>query len=548
MVGSLRTGGRAFAHESKPAVWNVISALCRRNDPADAILYRIDTRATQDLDAPGRRTGGDLRLLRDMPVPLRDGTVTRAEVWLPDGGAPGPAILVRTPYLKEDAAPEPITDARLATERGYALVVQDVRGRGSSEGEFEPFVDEQRDGADSVAWVAAQDWCDGRVVMAGMSYVGATQWLAAAGEPPALRAIAPTFTSDDFAEGWFYSSGVTELGFLATWSAADLPRFEERWYDDPLRACDNLEGLARIAPWSAEWLVEGAGSEYWRARSVAHRRDDVKVPALVIAGWYDVFCDASLRSFARSRDPHDRLIVGPWGHDALLSHLVGDANFGIAGSGRVVKPLFESMLDFYDSALEERAPGLPRVSVYVLGERRWLALEDWPPPGAGHAALPLSPASMAVASDDPVPSLGGRGLLVGVPGGGWGVRDQRPAAARDDVAVAARHMSPERRWLAGPATATLRTEAAPGSTWVVTLCVEQPDGALHNLTEGVGADDGNGTVVVPLGDVCAVVKAEQALVALVAGSSFPRWPRPRSDATQRLLEGSSLELTTAAPP
>ena len=99
----------------------------------------------------------DIRLLREVAVPLRDGTVTRAEVWLPDRPDPGPAILVRTPYLKETAAPEPLDDVRLGAERGYAFVVQDVRGRGSSDGEFEPFVNEEADGADSVAWVAGQE-------------------------------------------------------------------------------------------------------------------------------------------------------------------------------------------------------------------------------------------------------------------------------------------------------------------------------------------------------------------------------------------------------
>jgi putative CocE/NonD family hydrolase len=488
----------------------------------------------------------EVRLLREVEVPLRDGTVTRAEAWVPDG-PPGPAILVRTPYLKETAAPSPVADVRLATERGYRVVVQDVRGRGSSEGEFEPFVNEEADGADSVGWLAEQDWCDGRVVMAGMSYVGATQWLAAAAAPPALRGIAPTLSSDDYAEGWSYTDGVPELGFLATWNAIDLAPLDQRWYDDPLRGCDDLDALAAMTPWSAEWLRSGAESDYWRSRSVAHRRDDVTVPALVIGGWYDVFCDASLRSFARSRHEHDRLVVGPWGHDAQLSHLVGDANVGIEGSGMVAEP-FGTILDFYDAVLAGEAPGLPRVSVYALGARRWVGLDAWPPPGAERAELPLQPAVVSVDPADPVPSLGGRGLLVEVPGGGFGIRDQRVIAARDDAAVALRHVATERRWLAGPARALLRTEAKPGSTWAVTLCVEQPDGALHNLTEGVGTDEGDGTVMVSLGDVCATLEAGQPLVALVAGSSFPRWPRPKARGTQRMLEGSRLELTTAAQP
>jgi hypothetical protein len=128
------------------------------------------------------------------------------------------------------------------------------------------------------------------------------------------------------------------------------------------------------------------------------------------------------------------------------------------------------------------------------------------------------------------------------------VRDQRPVAARPDVAVAARHTEPEGRWLAGPASAALTTEAEAGSTWAVTLCLEQPDGALHNLTEGVAIDDGSGTAFVDLGDVCATVEPGQPVVALVAGSSFPRWPRPTSKGTQRLLEGSTRELTAAGLP
>jgi uncharacterized protein len=485
----------------------------------------------------------DIRIVRELPVPLRDGTVTRAEAWLPAEGGPWPAILVRTPYLKEAAAPLPIADPRLATERGYALVVQDVRGRGTSDGSFEPFVNEERDGADSIGWLARQDWCDGNVVMAGMSYVGATQWLAAAAAPPALRAIAPALSSDDFAEGWSHNGGVHELGFLATWSAADLAELGDRWYDDPLRACDDLEGLRRIAPWTADWLREDVGSEYWRARSVAHRRADIAVPALVVAGWYDVFCAASLRSFARSRHPHDRLVVGPWAHDSSLSHLVGEANAGIAGAGPIAG-LFGTVLDFYGAVLAGREPELARVSAYVLGAARWVELDDWPPPGGETVSEPLVAGTVAVDPADPVPSLGGRGLLVQVPGGGYGPRDQRPLAAREDVLVSRVRDSAERRWLAGPVRAVLRTAAEPGSRWVVTLCVERPGGVLHNLCEGIAVDDGRGTASVALGDVCVTVEPGQSLVALVAGSSFPRWSRPVTGGEQRVLDGSRLELTT----
>ena len=489
----------------------------------------------------------DVRIEREAPAPLRDGTVLRAEVWRPDDDRPRPVVLVRTPYTKEGAAPLPVTDTRLATARGYAVVVQDVRGRGTSEGVFEPFVNEEADGADTVAWVAEQPWCDGRVVMAGMSYVGAMQWLAAAAGPPALRAIAPMLSSDEFGEGWSLRAGVHEHGFLGTWSAADLAAQADRWGDAPERAYDDLEGLARIAPWTAQWLAEAADSAYWRARSVAHRRDAVTVPVLFVGGWYDIFLAATLRGFARSTHPDDRLIVGPWGHDGTLSNLVGARNVGVAGAGGDV--LFGAVLDFFDAVLDGRPPPLPRVRAYLLGGRRWLELDAWPPPRTGTLSLPLEPGTVAVRAADPVPSLGGRGLLVQVPGFGFGVRDQRPLLDRPDVLVAARAARPEPLTLAGPVRASLTVGAdAPGpQDWAVTLCLEQPDGALDNLCEGIArAEPGARRVTVELGDVCVELPPGAELVALVAGSSFPRWPRPAADGRRRLEPGSALDLTVAA--
>jgi uncharacterized protein len=485
-----------------------------------------------------------IRVERDLPVPMADGTVLRAEVWRPDDDAPRPAILVRTPYLKELDASAPILDSRLATARGYAVVLQDVRGRGASEGAFEPFANEEADGAESVAWTAAQPWCDGRVVMGGMSYVGATQWLAAVARPPALRAIAPTLSSDEFGEGWALRFGVVEHGFLGTWSAADLAAPDDRWGDAPERAYDDVAGLADIAPWTRTWLGHDSAA-YWSRLSVARRRDSVDVPVLYTGGWYDVFLAGTLAGFARSRDPGDRLVIGPWGHDWLLSNIVGDLNAGAAGNGF---EWFGWALDFFDAVLAGGEPSAPRVRAYLLGARRWLELPSWPPPGAAPTTLALHPGSVEVHPDDPVPSLGGRGLLVQVPGEGWGVRDQRPVLGRPDVVAAGRTARPHATTLAGPVRARLSigAEGTEPAFWAVTLCVERPDGALHNLCEGVARAPADATHVdVELGDVCIEIAPGEALVTLIAGSSFPRWPRPPADRAQHVLEGSLLEVTIA---
>jgi uncharacterized protein len=487
-----------------------------------------------------------IEVLRDVAVPLRDGTVTRAEVWRPAGADRHPVILTRT-IVPVDGPPTlpPLIDPRLATSRGYAVVLQEVRGRGRSEGEFVPFVHEADDGADSIAWIAEQEWCDGRVVMTGASVLGAAQWLAASTSPPALRAIAPTISSDELSEGWSLTGGVPEHGFLSTWTAVTLVAAEQRWLDAPERALDDLEGLARIAPWIPDWYGP-ADSEYWARLSVSARRERVEVPVFAAGGWYDIFLAGTLASFARSRDPRDRLVIGPWGHDPFLSWLIGDVNAGIAGAG--LGRLFPWALDFYDGVLAGREPDGPRVRAYAMNARRWLGLDAWPPPEAVTETVALEAGAFAVDPVDPVPSRGGRGFTPGLPDAGWGVRDQRLTAARDDVVQACAMTLERATLLAGPVTARLPT-AADGDgacLWAATLCHEQPDGALHNLCDGVAtAPAGDGAVVLSLGHVCVALDAGARLVLLIAGSSFPRWPRPDGVRTQRLLAGGALELTVA---
>ncbi len=485
-----------------------------------------------------------IRLLREVPVPLRDGTILRAEVWLPGEDATRPAILFRTPYGKEGAILPPLLDARAAVDRGYAVVLQDARGCGSSDGVFEPFSDDEADGFDTIAWVAEQPWCDGRVVMAGASYGGVVQWLAAASGAPALRAIAPVISSDDTGEGWSYTSGVPEQGFLSTWSVIDLSPPQERWQETIELAYDDQAAVAETAPWVADWYAAPAGSPYWAQRSAAGRRETIDVPACVIGGWYDIFLAGTLASFARSRDPRDRLVIGPWAHEAQLMHFVGEADTGAKGSGA---QMFEWTLDFYDAVLAGRDPAGPRVRAYVLGARRWLELETWPPAQTAALTLALDGGSFTVDPAEPVPSRGGRALRSGKPDEGHGIRDQRPIAARPDVHVVRSRIESD-TLLAGPVWARLGT-AADGEgecLWTVTLCLEQPDGALHNLCEGVvRADAGADAVEVSLGHVCVLVPAGATLVTLVAGSSFPRWPRPPAARTQWLNAGSSLALTTA---
>ncbi|MDX6597223.1 MAG: uncharacterized protein QOE87_1110 [Gaiellales bacterium] len=493
---------------------------------------------------PAELEGATLALWGDVAVPLGDGTVTSADIWRPVGRRPVPVVLVRTPYGKERGVPSAVLDPATAVAAGFAVVVQDVRGTGTSDGEFEPYVTEADDGYDTIAWVADQPWCDGKVVMTGMSYVGIVQWLAASRRPPALAALTPTITTDSVAEGWSFRGGVLESGFLRTWIASSLVRPELRILDD-LDAVAEGGDVTALAPWAEPWFTEPADSAYWAARAPAPASVSHDLPALVIAGWYDCFLAGSLRSFADRQGARDRLIVGPWGHEPTLTHLVGERALGSSGSADVFG-LRERALAFYRSVLAGEDPPGPRVLAYLLGGGRWLELDAWPPPGARPLTLELAGSGSFRAGPDALPrARGGRRLQGGVPGGGFGPHDQRAVAEsghalRLDVTVPASGLL-----AAGRATAAL-TVASTGEEprqWVAILCLEDADGALVNIADGACmASAGASEITLDLGDVCIELPPGARISLLVSGGLARRYPAPATDAEQR-VDGASLTLT-----
>ena len=152
-----------------------------------------------------------LQVSTNVVVPMRDGTQLYADVYRPDGPGPFPVLLQRTPYNKTLA--RAMLDPLQAAEHGFAVVIQDTRGRYTSEGAFYAFRDDSRDGYDTVEWAAAQPWSSGKIGMFGGSYVGATQWQAAKARPPHLTALMPRVTASNYHEGWAYQGGAFALGF-----------------------------------------------------------------------------------------------------------------------------------------------------------------------------------------------------------------------------------------------------------------------------------------------------------------------------------------------
>jgi putative CocE/NonD family hydrolase len=500
--------------------------------------------------------GATVIVERDVGIPMSDGTVLRADVWRPSPGADGgpvarrlPTLLQRTPYDKGDpfvsqhhAGLQPLR----AVEAGYAVVIGDVRGRGTSAGRFEPFVNERRDGADTIAWIRQRPWSDGRVGTYGVSYVGATQMLAASARPDGLVAIAPHETAIDYRSGWLYQGGAFQLGFALLWALAlartelDRRRALAATGEDLDALAAELDGTA-ADPWSAfrvlplrghaaierlvpaygDWLGLPRSDAYWRRIELLGRDSEaagIDTPALHIGGWNDLFLPGAIDGYERLREPdraattrsNQRLVVGPWAH-AVPFETVGQVDHGPFASQAAVD-MTDLHLRWFDDLLGPEASGVSRmapVRIFVMGADRWLDLDAWPPPasvetrlflhsdgdaaGAGGTLGPAQPGSDEPSDaytydpGDPCPTVGGATFLPGL-FVGWhaGSQDQRSIEARGDVLTYTSDVLERDLAIIGPVWLDLHVATSARDTDVVARLVDvHPDGRAMGVTDGI---------------------------------------------------------------
>ena len=350
-------------------------------------------------------TSSDFVADRDVPVQMRDGIKLYADVFRPRGGGPFPVLVYRTPYGKSAAA-EAYDTHLSAVRRGYAVVLQDVRGRYASDGDFDPYRREGPDGYDTIEWAAAQPWSSGRVGTYGLSYPGAVQWLAAMEAPPHLKAMAPAMTFSS-PRNFFYANGTFDMSWLPwiyqnvapdrrareglpgitrgeaarrTWPAVAPEYLSWR----PLRA---LPYLRDEAPFYFEWLQHPPEDPWWNWAELRGRYGIVTAAVLNLSGWFDEAYgpEGAVTNFrglvaARAGEANARthLILGPWTHGvhATMSQRAGDLDFG----PEAVIDYDDVLLDFFDRYLRGNEHGpAPTVRYFVMGENRWREDTQWPP-------------------------------------------------------------------------------------------------------------------------------------------------------------------------
>jgi uncharacterized protein len=339
--------------------------------------------------------GEGARLERGVRARMRDGVELVSDHYYPRESTPQPTLLMRQPYGRDIASTVVYAHPVWFARQGYNVVIQDVRGRGDSEGDFYPFRHEGTDGADTIAWLRKRPECNGRVGMYGFSYQGMTQLLAAAEQPEGLQCISPGMTACDLYHGWFYQLGALRLASTLGWGLQMLKedarrkqlreasdRLEQAWARLPsqtsvlpIRAHPALHGES-LPQYVLDWLDHDAPGEYWTSLDVSQRLDKICVPGLHISGWYDMFLRGSvdgflaLRKFAGSEfaREHQYLLAGPWAH-IPWGNRVGTADFGpeaLIDTDTILLRWFDHWLKDSD-AFE----GEPHVCHFVLGENRW---------------------------------------------------------------------------------------------------------------------------------------------------------------------------------
>jgi putative CocE/NonD family hydrolase len=473
-------------------------------------------------------------------VPMSDGTRLAADVYRP--AAPGryPALIERTPYDKRNSSEIQAGAHQFFAERGYVVVIQDVRGRYASEGFFYPNLDDgwlaRRDGFDTVQWLATQPWSNGKAGVIGGSQTGRTAYLLGPTQPPALNSMFVRESASDLHADWVYRGGAFEHAFITGWTgisfATDLltRALQGAERDAALGALraflDNRESyywhlplaefpVYRRAPvfdFFYDWVRNASDGPYWWQQNVALHHHRFQIPVYHLGGWYDIFLGGTIQSYLGIRDrggprarPNQKLVIGPWIH--------GPKNVGATRVGALTFPGADALqyneirlrwFDYWLKGLHTGVMDEPPILIYVMGDNVWRAEREWPlgrtrytpfyfrggPSGSvaspNDGTLSTLPPTTAEHPDsfrydpvDPIPTLGGNTLFVASGPQDHRAADQRSLTYTSEVLT-------EDLEVTGPITAVLHAmSSAVDTDWTVRLSDVHPDGRSINIADGI---------------------------------------------------------------
>jgi putative CocE/NonD family hydrolase len=462
----------------------------------------------------------NVRMLLDVKTPMRDGVNLSSDIYLPEARGPFPTVLIRTPY--DNNGDLLIQKARRLATNGYACVLQDCRGRFDSDGTYYPFHPEGPDGFDTQEWIGKQEWCSGKIGMAGGSYLGITQWTSAPHRSQHLTCMVPRVTASDYWESPNYTQGAFQLGVLLTWGmrtngrtaqSIEYHNWNELFRTLPLIEADRAAG--RSLPFWKDWIQHTSYDDYWQAVSNEDKWGEIAAPAFNMGGWYDLYSKATFVNFnglrQHGRTPEARqskLIIGPWPHQLSGSTRCGAVDFG-AGSMVDLEGMELRWFDHWLKGIDNGITSEPPLRLFVMGVNQWRDEHEWPLARTqwqdwhlhsggrantllGDGALDTQAPGAGEASDQflydpdyPVPSNGGCNCCSPhiVP---WGAYDQREVEMRSDVLCYTSAPMAADLEVTGPVTLTLYAATdGPDTDWTAKLVDLAPNGFAMNLCDGI---------------------------------------------------------------
>ena len=457
-----------------------------------------------------------VKCLLDLNCPADDGVRLSTDVYLPvkdDPKASWPVIFIRTPYNNNDPVKK-VPLARAFASEGYAVAIQDVRGRHDSEGVWYPSFNEAKDGLASQKWIAEQPWCDGRIALYGRSYEGYSVWVQTFGHHPAVKAIIPIVALPDPVINVPWQNG-SVMWNMITWSLMvhghtnqDISQYDWKslYGFRPLNKLGEQLGFD-AKPWR-DWMEHHLKDDYWKPACYMHRMAELDIPALHISGWYDDDLPSTINNYpecrkvAKSKDDQ-YLLMGPWPHATNTKSVIEGVDFG---KDEVID-IGGFILDWLDMVMggnDEHWAGRKRCYVFEMGSNTWKWHDDWPPPDGREKSFYLLSGGKAN-------SLNGDGKLLDSPSDDGsdfdeyiydpdnptpylqdpytlqigGPFDARPVEQRDDVLCFDTSVFDKDLCINGRLFAELFVSSSAEDTeFCAKLCDVHPDGLSRQLNDG----------------------------------------------------------------
>ena len=407
-----------------------------------------------------------VKVLHDVNVPMRDGVKLSADIYMPSAAGRYPVILLRTMYGKHNTSHKYDFTGNIFSSQGFVFVVQDVRGKFDSEGDFYPYIYEAGDGYDTIEWAGTQAWSTGKVGTFGFSYWGSTQWLPAPLGSKYLKAMVPIVTSQNVYPRWIYN-GIFRLNDVLVWHYENAPKRAQSAkgvdWDTAVRTLPLIkadDALGVDIPAYNDWITHPQPGPYWDRIRVDDKVAKITAPALIIDGWYDYYLNPAIDDYNRmvksggSIDARrSMLLVGPWTHTSTSKF--SDADFGkeaaFSKNFRMIVLWYNYWLKGEENGILSEGP----VKIFTMGANTWKTAGEWPLKNTQYTAYYLhsegnantvrgngilsavkpeteKPDSFISDPENPVPSVGGTSIFGNAKAGPV---NQQAVESRDDVLV-----------------------------------------------------------------------------------------------------------------